>query len=185
MPRVNDGTARAAEADRDPPRGHRDAAGADGAGPRAAAPLHPVLRRPLLRRRRHLLQVAEGGAGGRHRGAAGERRVLRHLQPPPSAAARHDGERALDRDQSASKRWRRRCRCRTASACGSASTIAARTNISRWSAAMSRHYRLTIAEERAAGRGPGMGDHPRRPLRPRRLAVRPGSGGAAWGRPCG
>ncbi len=49
--------------------------------------------------RRHLLQVAEGGAGRRHRGAAGQRHLLRHLQPPPPDAARHDGERALDRHQ--------------------------------------------------------------------------------------
>ena len=65
-----------------------------------AVPLHRVLRRPVLRRRRHVLQVAEGGAGRRHRGPAGQRHLLRHLEPPPPAAARHDGERALDGDQS-------------------------------------------------------------------------------------
>ena len=64
------------------------------------APLHRLLRRPLLRRGRHLVQVAQGGAGRRHRGPARQRDLLRHLEPPPSAAARHDGERALDRDQS-------------------------------------------------------------------------------------
>ena len=50
-------------------------------------------------RRGRRLQVAEVGAGGRHRGPAGQRAVLRHLQPPPPDAARHDRERALDRDQ--------------------------------------------------------------------------------------
>ena len=59
-----------------------------------------LLRRPLLRRGRHVLQVAEGRARRRHRGPARQCAVLRDLQPPPPAAARHDGERALDRDQS-------------------------------------------------------------------------------------
>ena len=47
--------------------------------------LHRVLRRPVVRGRRHVLQVAQGGAGRRHRGPAGQRGVLRHLQPPPPA----------------------------------------------------------------------------------------------------
>ena len=47
------------------------------------------------------------------------------------------------------------------------------------------HYALAIGEDATDGRGAGVGDHPRRPLRPRRLAVRSGSGGAAWGRPLG
>ena len=87
------------QAGRDPSRGHRLAARLPRAPARRRRPLHRLLRRPLLRQGRHLLQVAEGGAGGRHRGPAGERRVLRHLQPPPPDAARHDGERALDRHQ--------------------------------------------------------------------------------------
>ena len=37
---------------------------------REPAPLPAVLRRPLVRRRRDRLQVAEGGARGRHRGPA-------------------------------------------------------------------------------------------------------------------
>jgi predicted AAA+ superfamily ATPase len=37
---------------------------------------------------------------GRPRGKARERRLLRDLEPAPPAAARHDGERALDGDQS-------------------------------------------------------------------------------------
>ncbi|MGY4294876.1 hypothetical protein ACVWXN_002971 [Bradyrhizobium sp. i1.4.4] len=36
----------------------------------------------------------------RHRGPARERHPVRHFQPPPSAGARDDRERALDRDQS-------------------------------------------------------------------------------------
>jgi len=91
---------RATEAGRDPPRGHREPAGADGADARRAAPLHRFLRRSLVRRRRHFLQVAEGGARRRHRGTARQRRLLRHLQSPPLDPARDDGERALERHQS-------------------------------------------------------------------------------------
>ncbi len=65
-----------------------------------AAALPALLRRSFLRQGRHQLQIAEGGARRRHRGTAGECAVLRHVQPPPSDAARHDGERALHRDQS-------------------------------------------------------------------------------------
>ena len=57
----------AAQADRDPPRGHRHAAEAAVAAEAGAVALHPVLRRPLVRPRRHLLQIAEGGARGRRR----------------------------------------------------------------------------------------------------------------------
>ena len=64
------------------------------------ASLHRVLRRPLLRGARHVLQIAEGGARRRHRGQARERVFLRDLEPAASDAARDDGERALDRDQS-------------------------------------------------------------------------------------
>ncbi len=42
-----------------------------------------------------LKAVLEGGIEGR----PDERRPLRHLEPPPSDAARHDRQRALDRDQ--------------------------------------------------------------------------------------
>src|SRR3712207_8602558 len=48
-----------------------------------SAALPGVLRRPLLRAGGRRLQGAEVRAGGRHRGAAGERAVLCHLQPPP------------------------------------------------------------------------------------------------------
>ena len=67
--------------------------------PSAAAPaarrpaaLPAILRRSFLRQGRHQLQIAEGRARRRHRRTAGECAVLRHLQPPPSDAARHDGE---------------------------------------------------------------------------------------------
>ena len=74
---------RAAQADRNPPRGYREPARPDGAAARRAAPLHRVLRRPLVRRRRHVLQVAQGGAGRRHRGPARQRRSSTR---PPTAA---------------------------------------------------------------------------------------------------
>ncbi len=38
-------------------------------------------------------------AGGRDRGPARQRAVLRHLEPPPPVAAGHDGQRALHGDQ--------------------------------------------------------------------------------------
>ena len=50
---------------------------------RTDAPLPAVLRRPLLRRGRHQLQIAEGRARGRHRGPAGQRRC----STPPRTAA--------------------------------------------------------------------------------------------------
>ncbi len=64
-----------------------------------AAPLPDPVRRPVVRARGFRLQGAEVDPGGRHRGTPRERAVLRHLQPPPPDAARHDRERALDRDQ--------------------------------------------------------------------------------------
>ena len=45
------------------------------------------------------LQVAEGGAGGRYRGPAGQCAVLCHLEPAPPDAAGDDRQRALDGDQ--------------------------------------------------------------------------------------
>ena len=94
------GHRRQPQARRDPPRGHREPAAAHDHHPQGAGlPLHRVLRRSLLRCRRHLLQVAEGRARRRHRGPARQHGVLRHLEPPPPAAARHDRERALDRHQ--------------------------------------------------------------------------------------
>ena len=50
--------------------------------------LPAVLRRPVVRCRRDQLQVAQGGARGRHRGPARQCAALRHLEPPPSDAAR-------------------------------------------------------------------------------------------------
>ncbi|CAA9264356.1 MAG: ATP-DEPENDENT PROTEASE SUBUNIT, partial [uncultured Acetobacteraceae bacterium] len=81
-------------AGRDPPGRDTHLAGADGRAAPAAAALPSVLRRPFLRAGRQRLQSAEIGAGRRHRGAAGERAFLRHLQPTPPDAARHDRERA-------------------------------------------------------------------------------------------
>ncbi len=52
----------APQADRDPPRGHRNPAGPDGTAQRRPAPLHHLLRRSLVRFGRHLLQVPEGRA---------------------------------------------------------------------------------------------------------------------------
>ena len=112
-----------------------------------ALPLHRVLRRPVVRFRRHQLQVAQGGAGRRHRGPARQRDLLRHLQPAASVVARHDRERALDRRSIPAKRSRRRCRCPTASGCGSASTAAARTNTSPWSSGYVAHYRVPVDED--------------------------------------
>ena len=90
-----------------------------------------------------LKAVLEGGIEGRPE----QRAVLRHLQPPPPDAARHDGERALDRDQSRPRRSRRRSRCPTASACGSASTTPPRTSTSTWCAAMRAHHKLDVADD--------------------------------------
>ena len=91
---------RPAEADRDSSRGYREPARPDGPAARLGFPLHRVLRRPVVRRQRCLLQVAEGGAGGRHRGPSRQRDPVRDLQPPASVGARDDRERTLDRDQS-------------------------------------------------------------------------------------
>ena len=61
---------------------------------------HRVLRRSFVRRRRHLVQVAQDHAGRRHRRAAGQCHLLRHVEPAASAGARDGRERTLDRDQS-------------------------------------------------------------------------------------
>src|SRR6516225_4007023 len=90
----------AAQAYRNPPRGHRKSARLDGADARRALSLHRVLRRPVVRSRRHQLQITQGHARRRNRGPAGQRRVLRHVEPAPPDGARDDGERTLDRDQS-------------------------------------------------------------------------------------
>ncbi len=55
-------------------------------------PLPALLRRSFLRQGRHQLQIAEGGAGRRHRRTARQCAVLCHLQPAPPDAARHDGQ---------------------------------------------------------------------------------------------
>src|SRR5438045_1812681 len=53
---------RPAQADRDPPRGYREPAGADDLAAPGETARHRVLRRSFLRRRRHDLQVAESRA---------------------------------------------------------------------------------------------------------------------------
>ena len=96
---INEAAARRAGAHRDPPRGHPEPAAPVVAGARQQAALPVVLRRPVVRKAGHQLQIAEGGARGRDRGPPGQCRALRHLEPAPPDAARHDRERALDRDQ--------------------------------------------------------------------------------------
>ena len=92
--------AASAGADRDPPRGHREPA-APAPSPRGQrAALPAFLRRPLLRRRRDQLQVAQGRARGGDRGQARQCPVLRHLQPPPPDAAPDDRQRAQHRHPS-------------------------------------------------------------------------------------
>ena len=133
-----------------------------------------LLRRSFVRRRRHVLQVAQSRARGRRRGAAGQRAVLRDLEPPPPAAARHDGERALDARSIRARRSRRKCRSPTASASGSAFTIAARTNYLAMVHGYAAHYGLVAPEEEIEARRARMGDDARLALRPHRLAVHPG-----------
>ena len=78
----------APETGRDPSRGHRGPARAHGPFARRALSVHRLLRRPFVRRRRHVLQVAQSRARGRNRRAPGERALLRDLEPaPPSCRA--------------------------------------------------------------------------------------------------
>ena len=120
---------------------------------RSRAPLHRVLRRPLLRQGRHLLQVAQGGAGRRHRGPARERPVLRHLQPPPPDAARHDGERALDRHQPVRGGRGEGVAVGPLRPLARLPQLPPRTSTSTWCAAMPRHHKLEIERRRARARG--------------------------------
>ena len=91
--------ARQPGADRDPSRGHPHPARAAGRAARRGAALPDPVRRPVVRARGQRLQGAEVHPRGRHRGPPGQCAVLRHLEPPPPDAARHDRERAVDRDQ--------------------------------------------------------------------------------------
>ena len=169
---------RRAQARRDPSRGHREPAGPDGADARRALSLHPVLRRPVVRGDRHLLQVAQGGARRRHRRPAGQCRVLRHLEPPPPDGARDDGERAADRDQS------RRSGRGEGLALGPLRPMARIPSlqpgrIPRDGRGLRRALPDSVQGRAARARGARMGDDARRALRPRRLAIRAGSGGTA------
>ncbi len=171
--------ARPAQADRNPPRGHREPARADGADPQLARALHRVLRRPFLRRRRHQLQIAQGAARGRHRGPARQCDLLRHLQPPAPDVARHDGERALDRHQPGRDGG------------GEGVTVRPLRPLARLPplqpGRIPRHGRRLCEALQDPGGGPrrlaprraGMVDHARRALGARGLAVHPGARRAA------
>ena len=127
-------------------RGQGPAADRDGeagsgrsAGPRrsrrgCAVSLHPVLRRPVLRGRRAGLQGVEGGARRIDLRHERERPDLRDLEPAPPDAGVHERE-SRDRvrgrrDPSRARPWRRRSRCRSASACGCRSIPSTRITIS-------------------------------------------------------
>ena len=148
---------------------------------RLEIPLHRVLRRPVVRQRRHQLQVAQGGAGRRHRGPAGQCDLLRHLEPPPSDVARHDRKRTFDRHQS------RRS--------GRGESVAVRPfravarlpplqpgRISGDGRLLRRRTTTSRSMPRLAARGARMGDHPRLAFGPRCLAVYSGTwpAGSAW-----
>ena len=141
-------------------------------------PLHRVLRRPVVRRQRRLLQVAEGGAGRRHRGPPRQRHPVCDLEPQASAGARHDRERALDRDQSG------RSGRGEGVAVGPLRTVARLPplqpgRISGDGEGLLRPFRHQDRRGRAGARGAGMVDHARLALGPRRLAVHAGTGGTA------
>ena len=90
-----------AQTRRDPSRGHPVAAASACPSARGAGQaLHSVLRRPLLRGARHLVQIAQSRARRRHRGKARQRAVLRDLEPQTSDAARDGRQRAVHRHQS-------------------------------------------------------------------------------------
>jgi uncharacterized protein len=149
----------------------------------ASAPVHPLLRRPVVRRQRRLVQVAESGAGRRHRGTARQRPLLRHLQPPPPDPARHGGERgstaitpheAVEEKVSLSDRfglWLGFHKCSQDEYLEMVSGYVA-------------HFAADRGDRVASG-GAGMGDDAGGAVRPCRLAVCAGSGGTAWGRPFG
>ena len=125
-----------------------------------AAAGHPVLRRSDIRGPGRRLQIAEGGAGRRGRGAAGQRGVLRHLEPPPPNEPQYDRKRAKHRHQSRRRRWRKRSRCRTGSGCGWGSTIWIKPPISRRWKAMRRPCSFASAPKICTprptnGRSPG------------------------------
>ncbi len=117
------------EARGDPPGGHRGPARPDGPAPARSAPLAGLLRRPVVRCRRHLLQVPEDRARRRHRGppanvlfyATSNRRLLaRDMVENERSTAINPGEAVEEKVPSP-----------TGSASGSASTSAARTSTSR------------------------------------------------------
>ena len=90
----------APETGRDPPRGHRGPAGADGALREAPFRFIVFCDDLSFDAGDASYKSLKAALEGRRRGAARQRRLLRHLQPPSSDAARDDGERALERHQS-------------------------------------------------------------------------------------
>ena len=173
----------AAEADRDPPRGHRDPAGADGAAPR------PRTHRFILfcddlsfdaddTSYKSLKAALEGGIEGRPDNvvfyATSNRR---HLLPRDMM----ENERSTAINPYEAVRGE-------GLAVGPLRPLARLPQLQPGripgdGARLRRALRLKIARGGRGGRGAGMGDDARQPLGPRRLAVRAGSGGAAWGRP--
>ena len=169
------------QAGRDPPRGHRHAAAlprASARRPRTSASSCSATTSPSRPRDtsyKSLKAVLEGGIEGRPEQCD----LLRHLEPAASDAARHGGERALDRHQPVGRRSTRTCRSPTASACGSASTIAARTSISTWCGATPRIIACAVEDEALAREALAWAIGARRAIGPRGVAIHPGSGRAA------
>ena len=123
-----------------------------------------------------LKAVLEGGIEGRPDNVA----ALRHLQPPSSDAARHDGERALDRDQS------RRGGRGEGLAVGPLRAVARLSplqpgRILAMVEGYVAHFRIALAPTRAPASA-RMGGHARRALGARGLAIPAGPCRAA-GRP--
>ena len=172
---------RGAQARRDPSRGHPvAAASACAICARRRTPLHPVLRRPLLRGARHLVQIAEGRARRRHRGKARQRAVLRDLEPEASDAARDGRQRALDRHQS------RRSGRGEALAVGSFRAVDRLPQLqpgrlSRHGARLCRAITACAIEDASLRQEALAWAHvARQPLGPRRLAVHPGPRRQTW-----
>ena len=166
------------ETDRDSPRGYREPAGVDGPLARLRFPLHRVLRRPVVRRQRRLLQVAQGGAGGRHRRPARQCDPVCDLEPAASFGARDDRERTIDRDQSRRSGRGEGLAVRPLRLMARLSPLQP-GRISRDGERLLRPFRHQARRRRTRARGAGMVDHARRAIGTRRLAVHAGTGGTA------
>ena len=110
--------------------------------------------------------------------ADAQRADLRHQQPAPPAARVHEGKPHATPTPRMAKcipaRWsRRRFRCPSASACGSASTRSARTNTwPSWRSGCPRSACGAAGDRCGARRGAGLGAGARFAQRPRGLPVR-------------